>query len=244
MIPALATTDWTEFKPFTALHAVTAVTMLGTSIGFALIGRRFHGTAVETFIGAFWGGLILSRMTVEIIWYMTPGNFQMHESLPLQYCDLAPWIAAIALLTRRRWARTILYFWGFGLCSQAFITPIVEFGPAHTRFWWFWIGHTHIVGSAIYDVIARGYRPSWSDFRIALSVSLVYCLALAVFNAFTGFNYGFVGPSKPGNATIIDLLGPYPWRIATLIAVATALLALLTLVWNNPWVRRASRTDA
>ncbi len=230
-----------EFRPFTWMHALTAGLMLGLSLAASLLGRRWRGTDRELTLGAFLGGMILARQGVEVIWYFLPPNFSWERSLPLQFCDIAPWIAAIALLTERRWARTLLYYWGIGLSTQAFFTPTVDQGIAHTRFWWFWLGHTHIVGSAIYDMVARGYRPGWKDLRLAIAVTTCYTLSMIALDVATGFNYGYVGPSKPQAPTIIDALGPYPWRIAAMMGIVAAAFVAITWVWRPGRAGAAAR---
>jgi uncharacterized membrane protein YwaF len=57
--------------------------------------------------------------------------------LPLHICGLNGVIAPLALLTLNRWLRATLYFWAFGLTSQAFIQPNLTTGPAVPVFWCF-----------------------------------------------------------------------------------------------------------
>lgn len=232
-----------EFRPFTWFHAATAGTLLLCSLAVALLGRRWRSTPAEVALGAFWGGVIIARQGIEVAWYLLPHNFSWERSLPLQYCDLAPWIAAVALLTRRRWARAMLYYWGIALCTQAYITPTLEEGLGQTRYWWFWLGHTHIVAAAIYDLIARGYRPTWSDFRTVSWITFAYAMTLVTFNAFTRMNYGYLGPTDPARPTIIDFLGPYPLRILSLFAVVLTAFWVLTIVWK-PGRSRPSPADS
>lgn len=233
-----------EFRPFTWFHAATVVALLSSILAMALLGRRWRGTPAETALGAFWGGVIIARQGIEVAWYFLPRNFALEKSLPLQFCDVAPWIAAAALLTRRRLARALLYYWGIALCTQAFVTPTLGEGLSHTRFWWFWLGHTHIVGAAAYDLIARGYRPTWSDFGRVAWITFAYAMALVIFNAITRLNYGYLGPTKPGAPTIIDLLGPYPVRILILFAIVISAFWLLTAPWKPGRDRQASGTEA
>jgi hypothetical integral membrane protein (TIGR02206 family) len=221
-----------EFRPFTLFHVLTAGALLLLSVLCALVGRAWRGTEKEVFLGSFWGGFIIARQGIEVVWYLMPERFTIERSLPLQFCDVGPWIAAIALLTQKRWARAMLYYWGIGLCTQAFITPTLSEGLLHTRFWWFWLGHTHIIGASIYDIVARGYRPTWSDFRTMLKLSAVYTVFCVTLNAITGLNYGYLGPVQPGARTIIDVLGPYPWRILILMVIAFTTFFALTAIWR------------
>jgi hypothetical protein len=51
-----------------------------------------------------------------------PGHLRWDKSLPLHICDLTRLLVPVALWTNHRAARAMLYFWGLGLSSQAFIT--------------------------------------------------------------------------------------------------------------------------
>jgi hypothetical integral membrane protein (TIGR02206 family) len=156
------------------------------------------------------------------------------ESWPLHICDLAVWIAPAALLTQKRWLRTLLYFFGIGLSTQAFLTPVVQGGVGGIRFWLFWIGHTQIVGSAIYDVAALGYRPRWRDVVLAFGALVAYAIAITPLNLAFGVNYGYIGDSRPLRPTVIDRLGPWPWRLIPMMGMAIAVFVLAWAVWAIP----------
>jgi hypothetical integral membrane protein (TIGR02206 family) len=56
------------------------------------------------------------------------------------------------------------------------------------------------------------------------------------FNRITGTNFGFLN-RKPSTASLLDVMGPWPWYVfvgATLISIVWALMT-----W--PWQRRSSR---
>jgi len=57
-----------------------------------------------------------------------------------------------------------------------------------------------------------------------------------------GWNYGFVGPSRPDHPSIVDVLGPWPQRLAAIAAIAAAAMALLLAPWlivrRSPSARR------
>jgi hypothetical integral membrane protein (TIGR02206 family) len=111
------------------------------------------------------------------------------------------------------------------------ITPGLTEGPALFPFWFFWATHGMVIGVPIYDVAARGYRPSVRDFGVACVAAAFYVAFVLPIDLVTGWNYGFVGPSKPDVATIVDLLGPWPQRLVAIVAVAAAVMAALLLPW-------------
>jgi hypothetical integral membrane protein (TIGR02206 family) len=161
-----------------------------------------------------------------------PGVFTWEHSLPLHVCDMAALTGCIVMLQREPapWLRSVLYFAGIGLCTQAFITPTLREGPGDPQFWCFWSGHFTILGFALYDLAVRRWRPTWRDWRIAVVISLAYALAIFALNIAFGWNYGFVGEaSEPG--TLIEIIGPWPGRVLILVGLAFIAYVGLMLPW-------------
>jgi hypothetical integral membrane protein (TIGR02206 family) len=139
--------------------------------------------------------------------------------------------AALLLATRWNALRPIVYFWGFALSTQALITPSLSEGPAIYPFWFFWTTHGIIVGVALYEVFARGYRPTPRDYGIACAAAALYVAIVLPLDLAFGWNYGFVGPSKPEARSIVDALGPWPERLAIIVILVAGAMALLLLPW-------------
>ncbi|QKK09039.1 MAG: TIGR02206 family membrane protein [Planctomycetota bacterium] len=180
----------------------------------------------------------------RLVWYLLPRNFDWYESLPLHLCDLAAWVAPLALLTQLRWLRSLLYFWGIGLSTQAFFTPVVEGGYGHFSYWLFFVGHLHIVGSAVYDVVVLGYRPRLRDWGVVTLLSLAWIVPVTVFNVLMDVNYGYTGNTAPGGTTLIDYLGPWPWRIGTIVLGSQVLFAAVFVPWVVVGRRRRRYTPS
>ncbi len=174
--------------------------------------------------------LIVWAMYKVYVWL--PGVRGLEYSLPLQFCDFTGLVAPLALLTSRRPLRAVLYFWGLGFSMLAFITPDLHEGLGSGRFWLFWLSHSAIVGSALYDLAGRGFRPGWRDWRIAVAAATVYVAVVAPFDAITHFDYGYVGPPGPGQPPILEALGPWPWRLAVQAILAIVALGVLLLPWE------------
>ncbi len=47
-----------------------------------------------------------------------------------------------------------------------------------------------------------------------------------------GVNYAFVGPSKPDQPSIIDVLGPWPQRLLLIVPLACVALAVPMIPWE------------
>ena len=221
---------WT-FRPFSAMHA--GVLLLFALAGAALIrlGRRAD-EARRTRLERTLGWAMLGVWLVSNVWWLWPSRFDAARSLPLQVCDVTSLLAALVLLAPRPWAIVLLYFWGIGMSLQALITPDLTGGPGNIWFWLFWIGHAGTVAIALYIVAVHGYRPTWRDYRFAVGAGLVYLAVVFTVNILFDFNYGYVGNAQPGQASVIDFLGPWPGRVGLIAILATFAMALLMLPWH------------
>jgi len=228
--PAL---PWYEaFRPFGVQHAIVFVVCAALMTLAAWMGVRNRGTRLERDWRLLWCGGIIAWQASSIAYYATRLPFSLDAALPLQICDLVAWIAALALLSPWRWARTLLYFWGIGLSTQAFFTPILRDGPTRVEFWFFWINHLQIVGSAVYDIAVRGYRPRWRDWVIGFGLTLLYAAAVTPLNLAFDLNLGFIGDSTPENPTLADALGPWPLRVLWITLITAGGYAVLVGVWR------------
>ncbi len=236
-------TNWRDdFKLFSLEHLLSVLFFVAFMLGACWLGRRWKETPREALFRKTWGWTVLGFSVWYSSWYLLPAHFTWHQSLPLQLCDLTGFIAGAAMVWHWRPLRTILYFWAIGLSTQAFVTPIINTGPASLRYWMFFVSHTMIVGSAVYDVVVCGYRPGVRDLRLAILAGVVYTASMFLLDIWMSrvlgepINYGFVGDTPKDNATVMDKLGPWPWRVLILSGIVMVMFVLLWGVW--PLARR------
>lgn len=223
------------FSAWSALH-VGMLAAIAAGLAVAVILRRGSAGARRVEQAVALAYLVLWVGT--FVWLHRQPDYDPTTDWPLQLCHWAAVSAALALLTPQRTWRTLAYFWGLALCTQALVTPNLTDGPATWPFWFFWTTHAMAVGVPLYDALARGYRPAWRDYAIACSAAALYVAIVLPIDLATGWNYGFVGPSRPEVATIVDLLGPWPRRLLLIAAIAAAAMAVAML----PWIGRRDRT--
>ncbi len=220
------------FVPFGILHllAVTICALLIAALTIA--GRALRAGGSEAKLRRPFAIFGLCYWVTDIVWWNWNG-LDVYGGLPLHLCDFNALVAPFALLTLNRWLRATLYFWSFTLSLQAFVQPVLPDGPAHLEFWAFWIGHTIIMASAVYDLAVLGFRPDSSDLGRALVASLAYVTIVTPINLELGTDYGFIGNPPAGKSIppFVDALGPWPRRavIVGVLAVIGFVLALL------PW---------
>lgn len=220
------------FRAHGALH-VAVLSAIALAIATAIVVRRRRPVAAarsgpgERVVAlgylAMWAG--------TFVWLNTGPKHDPLTTWPLQMCHWVAALDALVLVRPYRALRSIAYFCGLALCTQALVTPSLVEGPGRWPFWFFWATHAMIVAVPVYDIAARGFRPTPRDFAVACAAAIGYVAIVLPIDIATGWNYGFVGPSKPDVPTIVDLLGPWPQRLAAIVAISFAAMALLLLPW-------------
>lgn len=219
------------FRPFSFTHAAMLSGIALLIWLLVIIGRRQRADAPTRLELT----LAIANLALWIGahgWWQLPPRFDPAATLPLQMCHLTSVIASLVLLTRRHILRVALYFWGFGLCTQALLTPSLTDPPASVWFWAFWLQHGFIMAVAVYDLTVCRFRPAWRDYGLACAASAAYVAVVLPIDLLLDANYGFVGNTKPDNPSIVDLLGPWPERLVIIVLLVAAVLALLMLPWE------------
>jgi hypothetical integral membrane protein (TIGR02206 family) len=232
------------FRPFSVTHAAVLLLFAAATALLIRFGRRHRGTPRLLRLERRLGAALLLLWIVGNGWWLLPSRFDPARSLPLQVCDVTSLAAAVVLLAPVRPARAVLYFWGISLSVQALITPDLGGGVATVAFWLFWVAHASAVCIAAYDVAARGLRPTWHDYRVAVAAGVAYLAVVLAVDVAFGFNYGYVGDARPGQPSLIDFLGPWPERVAIIAVLVAAVMALLMLPWELARRGRAAAPSA
>ena len=220
------------FRMFSGLHAAVLVAIFGVTALAILVARRNPMPAVPTPTERAVGIAYLAAWATTYAFLLFPPLHEPAKTYPLQLCHLNALAAALLLITRWTTLRPLVYFWGFALSTQALITPSLTEGPAIYPFWFFWATHGMIVGVALYEVFARSYRPTPRDYAIACGAAALYVALVLPIDLAFDWNYGFVGRGKPEVRTIVDVLGPWPQRLAIIFALVAGAMALLLLPWK------------
>lgn len=208
---------------------VLAVTAVG-AVALVALGRR--GAARLAGPGAKVLAVVLLALALsEHIWAFDPAHIT--HTLPLHLSDLAPYVGAYALWTRRRGACALTYYWGITLSTQSLITPALV-GPdfPSPRFLVFFASHVFVVWAAIFLTWGLRLPPDWRGYRFTVAVTACWAAATLAFNELAGTNYGFLN-AKPETGSILDLLGPWPWYLVPEVALLLVVWALMTAPWQR-----------
>jgi hypothetical integral membrane protein (TIGR02206 family) len=218
-----------QFSAYGPSHwGVLALFVIGATT-LVLVGRRQTQEQARRF-GRILGAVTAGIYAAILIYVLSPPSL---DSVPLQLTDLATVVAAYALWSNRQWAYALTYYWGLVLSTQALISPALQ-SPDFPdyRFLAFWAIHLLVVWAAIYLTWGRGLRPDWRNFRFAVLATLLWATVTFTFNKVAGTNYGFLN-HKPSTASLLDVMGPWPWYVFIAATLVCIVWALMTWPWER-----------
>ncbi len=154
------------------------------------------------------------------------------DFVPLHLCDAAIFLAAFALLTRRRGAAELLYFWALAGTSLAMITPDLWIGAPDWHFLSFFAIPGLVVVSAATLAFGLGAGPRPGGAWRAFLLTNAYAAGVAVVDAAFGQNYLFLR-AKPEARTLLDAFGPWPFYIVPCEILAAGAFRLLELPFRG-----------
>lgn len=219
-----------RFQAFGSEHLLLLGMFLAGAVGLVLLGRSQRGTArARSFSRAY--AVAIPCVTVPSqVFQLTPARFDLGTSLPLQLSDLA-WMTAVwALWTHDRVPVALTYFWGLTLSVQAIVTPSLGAAFPDPDFLAFWAMHFLTVWAALYLTFGLGLGPRWREYRVTVAVTVVWAVVVFAVNGLLGVDYGYLN-RKPGSASLLDLLGPWPVYVVAAFGLLLAGWALMTWPW-------------
>ena len=225
-----------EFTAYGTSHLGAVLVLAAGIVVLLVLGRR---PDPHDRLGKALAILLAAAVVPLQVRYFTPGHWDPQRALPVQLCDVAAVVAVVALWTHHRWAAALTYFWGITLTTQAVLTPDLSHDFPDPVFLLFWAMHIGTVWAAVHLTWSRGIHPDWGSYRVAIAVTAVWAVAVFSLNLAIGSNYGYLN-AKPGAASALDLLGPWPWYVLAEVVLIAGVWALMT--W--PWVRRTQRATS
>lgn len=213
-----------RFSTFSDVHLITIAFFFIGCILLFLFRNKLTEHSKKTRVVLF-SVLLFFEITYQS-WLLFTGNWELSSSLPLQLCTISTYLCLILLITNRFQVFEIVFFTGIGGALQAILTPELFYNFPHFRFIQFFTSHALIIWICLFYVFSMKYRPTFKS--IGKTFIFLNVLSFFVFfiNKFTGGNYMFLA-HKPTNASVIDYLGPYPWYIASLEALAFIMFFIL-----------------
>jgi hypothetical integral membrane protein (TIGR02206 family) len=175
-------------------------------------------------------GIAFSLICMELsyhLWMYINGNWRLNHALPLELCSLSLVLTVILLLNEGKTVYELLLFMGLLGASQALFTPFLNFDFPHFRFFHFFYTHMMMIWVPLYFTWIKGYRPTiWSLLKLFVFLNILMPVVMLINRRLHG-NYMFL-LHKPPSASLLDVLGPYPWYIFSMEGL---LILFSVIVW-------------
>jgi hypothetical integral membrane protein (TIGR02206 family) len=175
-------------------------------------------------------GLAIASIVVESSWHIwsaVVGLWNIREYLPLHLCSIFVILNSIMLFTRSYRIYEYSYFLGIAGALQAFLTPDAGiYGLPHFRAVQTLLAHGLLITEGIYMTIVEGFRPTWGSIKRVMIGANIYMAFVGLVNWLLGSNYMFIA-HKPETASLLDMLGPWPWYILSLEVVGLLMCLIL-----------------
>ena len=149
-----------------------------------------------------------------------------NSALPLYLCDVVSVVAALALFTKNYKLAEVAYLWGLAGTTQGLLTPTLSYDWNTLEYYNFFLQHSGVPIAAVTLVWGLGIVPRKGAFLRILIWSWVYMVSVMGINFFINQNYGFLS-GKPDFDTMFDYMGPYPYYLLTLQAIAFTMYFIL-----------------
>lgn len=214
--------------------------MLG--VGSVWAARKHPGRWVDTF-SRLLALAILAGWVGEYVAEGVEGTWSARYGLPLQLTDAVSAAAILALWTRRALLVELTYFWALTASLQAALTP--DLGQSFPSVYYFTYFSYHVgavVAACLLVFGLRLYPRPLAAWR-AFAATLCFAAVAGMGDVITGGNYMYLR-SKPEHNSLLSVMGPWPWYIASAAAVGLAMLLLLALLADGVrWIDRRLSGD-
>jgi len=188
-------------------------------------------------------GLAVFLLTGAVGYVLTEwrlGVLSAWDFLPFHLCDFAIFVAAFALLTRRRGAVELLWFWALTGTLLAVLTPAVSGSYPDWRWLLYFAMHGGVIAAAVVLVVGYGIRPRKGAAWRAFGWTAAYAAVVALVDLVTGANFLWLR-AKPPQPTLLDWLGPWPFYLLAAGAIGLVGFHLLALPFRaGRWSERRS----
>jgi hypothetical integral membrane protein (TIGR02206 family) len=200
---------------------------VAASVAFVWAARR-NRTATN-YAARLLALLILAAWAGEYIVDAANGTYAVKYTLPLQLTDVISVTAVIALWTRKRLAVELLYFWSLSASLQALLTPDLGYNFPSVYYFTYFVYHIGAVVAALMLVFGCGIYPRpWAALKV-FGITLIWAAIAGAGDLITGGNYMYLR-AKPVHNSLLNVMGPWPWYIATTAVLALAMLLVLQVI--------------
>jgi hypothetical integral membrane protein (TIGR02206 family) len=215
-----------------SIEHLVALGFTAAIAGGVVVAARLRPGGWEALFARALATVLALNLVAYHVLRIAQGSWSAEIDLPLHLTDAAAIVAVLALWAPRPLSFELTYYWGLTAALLAILTP--DLGQAFPSFFFFayFVSHSGVVVAAAFLAFGVGLvARAGAVWRVWLATAAVAAIA-ALANLATDGNYMFLA-ERPGDPTPLDLMGPWPWYIATAAVVALALFALLDLPFRG-----------
>jgi hypothetical integral membrane protein (TIGR02206 family) len=213
-------------RQFSPPHLAALAVLLVASISSVSAARKNRVSPTYCRLLAL---LVLAAWAGEYVADGINGTYTAKYTLPLQLTDAISATTVIALWTRRQVAVELLYFWSLSASLQALVTP--DLGQRFPSIYYFtyFVYHLGAVVGALTLVFGLRIYPRRTAALKTFGITLLWAAVAGIGDLLTKGNYMYLS-AKPMHNSLLNLMGPWPWYIATTAALALAILLVLQVI--------------
>ncbi len=219
----------TPFQLFSPMHLVILMVLCILNLLIILLLKRMNSKKLNTSFCAFLAILIILLEASAHTWRIAAGKWILNTSLPLHLCGMSAYLSVIMLIKKKKQTLfEVIYMWGLGGAIMALLTPNLNYPFPHFMFLKFFITHSCIITAVLYLTFIENFRPVLKSIWKVFAITNIYMLLIAIVNLLIDSNYLYIC-HKPGNTTLLDHMGPWPFYILGIEFVGLIIFFLLYL---------------
>jgi hypothetical integral membrane protein (TIGR02206 family) len=190
-------------------------------------GARRRGEAWARRAARALSVVIAAGFVVEQAVYAARGAWTVQVNLPLQLSD-AVTFASVAALWRPddRLLAELVWLWALSASLQAILTPDLQRTFPDPLYFTYFATHSGAIAAACLLVVGMRRPPRPGAVWRVYAITAVFAAVAALATALTGGNYMFLR-HKPAEASLLDVMGPWPVYIVTGALLGLAMFAAL-----------------
>ncbi len=222
------------FHSFSVQHFGMLAVLLIITLAAIRVGQM-SGDKTKHWLGFSMALTAFVVLWIDLVHRMIMGNLRITDDLPLFLCDIVACLLPLFVFMQNRKWMGVIYFWSIAGTLQALLTPELKVGFPNFEYFRYFIMHGGIVSTVIYYVVVWKTRITWRDFFNAILYAQVYLITIHLFNLILGTNYSYT-LHKPDGATVLDMMGAWPWYLV----LGEVLMVFLFLLLMIPYLGRGN----
>ena len=231
-----------EFQFLGVPHIVALALTIALPIALSVLVKATNSSVITNVVCYFLAATLIVNEVGH--WVYRAATVQsvndfVQSYLPLHMCGVTVFIVIFTLLRRNQALYEIAYFWGIVATLNAVLTPQLEVGFPHYRFFQYFIVHSGIVASVLFMTWGLRMRPTLKGLLRSFLLANFYMVILAGVNLSLKSNYMFI--CEPPDTKSPFFFAPWPWYIPILDGVALVLFFIVYAPFLiGDWMRSLS----